>query len=71
MAGRLLMLAVLGVLQLSWQSEIPNKDPRRDVNGTIMDVHDGNMIWLPFAGLYAYYGASYGLCKVQSTARRA
>ncbi|UJR09258.1 hypothetical protein I4U23_013504 [Adineta vaga] len=43
------------------QVTISNVDPRRDINGTIMDIHDGNMVL--YDGLYYYYGASYGLCK--------
>ncbi len=30
-----------------------------------MDVHDGNIIWLESLGLYGWYGASYGDCKVR------
>ncbi|CAF0842463.1 unnamed protein product [Adineta ricciae] len=43
------------------QVTISNVVQRRDINGTIMDIHDGNM--LLYDGLYYYYGASYGLCK--------
>lgn len=39
---------------------ISNILPRRDVNGQIMDIHDGNTLYLD--GTYYYYGASYGLC---------
>ncbi|CAF0873651.1 unnamed protein product [Adineta ricciae] len=40
---------------------ISNVIPRRDTNGSILDAHDGNVFL--YAGLYYYYGASYGLCK--------
>ncbi|CAF1594274.1 unnamed protein product, partial [Adineta ricciae] len=40
---------------------ISNVIPRRDTNESILDAHDGNVFL--YAGLYYYYGASYGLCK--------
>jgi hypothetical protein len=40
---------------------IDNVNPRRDINGNIMDVHDGTI--QHWNGQYYYYGASYGLCK--------
>jgi hypothetical protein len=54
------LLVTLAVVQAS-KVTISNIEPRRDVNGTIMDIHDGTLTY--FAGLYYYYGASYGLCK--------
>ena len=39
---------------------ISNVNPRRDINGKIMDIHDGNTLHID--NLYYYYGASYGNC---------
>lgn len=48
-------------LILSREVTISNVVPRRDTNGTIMDIQDGNIFL--YDGLYYYYGPSYGLCK--------
>lgn len=45
-------------------SSFSNADPRLDVNGVIMDIHDGNIIYKD--GLYYYYGAQYGECSEYS-----
>ena len=39
---------------------LSNDAPRRDVNGRVMDIHDGNI--LLHNSTYYYYGASYGDC---------
>ena len=39
---------------------INNDAPQRDVNGHVMDIHDGNIFL--HNGVYLYYGASYGDC---------
>ena len=38
---------------------ISNKDPRRDVEGRIVDCHDGNIVG-PINGTYFLYGEWYG-----------
>ena len=40
---------------------VSNSDPRRDVRGAILDVHDGNI--LLHEGRFFYYGAQYGSCQ--------
>jgi len=50
-----------GVVKAS-EVTISNVDPRKDVTGSIMDIHDGNTLLLS-DGLYYYYGASYGSCQ--------
>lgn len=39
---------------------IDNTVPRTDVNGVIMDIHDGNILHIN--DTFFYYGASYGEC---------
>ena len=39
--------------------KISNKDPRRDVEGRIVDCHDGNIVG-PINGTYFIYGELYG-----------
>eukprot|EP01065_Artemidia_motanka_P047959 TRINITY_DN7614_c2_g1_i1.p1 TRINITY_DN7614_c2_g1~~TRINITY_DN7614_c2_g1_i1.p1 ORF type:complete len:361 (+),score=85.77 TRINITY_DN7614_c2_g1_i1:68-1150(+) len=42
---------------------VSNVVPKRDVNGSLMDVHDGNIMqWSP-GGLYYWYGMGYGGCQ--------
>ncbi len=43
--------------------EISNILPRRDINGELMDVHDGN-IFLGNDGTYYFYGMGYGNCTM-------
>ena len=37
-----------------------NSAPRRDINGAVIDAHDGNIIG-PIGGLYYMYAVEYGL----------
>ena len=49
-----------------YNTTIDNANPRRDVNGDILDSHDGNI--LLHRGVYYYYGAAYGNCtEINST----
>ena len=49
-----------------YNTTIDNVHPRRDVNGDILDSHDGNI--LLHKGTYYYYGAAYGPClEINST----
>ena len=41
---------------------ISNVLPRLDVDGKLMDIHDGNVIQYEKGGLYYYYGVGYGQC---------
>ena len=54
------VLAVLAPVALGINITISNVIPHRDTDGVIMDVHDGNVMFMN--GTYYYYGASYGLC---------
>eukprot|EP01116_Phalansterium_solitarium_P010020 TRINITY_DN24401_c0_g1_i1.p1 TRINITY_DN24401_c0_g1~~TRINITY_DN24401_c0_g1_i1.p1 ORF type:complete len:347 (-),score=107.94 TRINITY_DN24401_c0_g1_i1:115-1155(-) len=59
-----LLLAVIfifGQSAIATQVTISNVLPRKDTDGVIMDIHDGNTLLIN--GTYYYYGASYGLCK--------
>ena len=42
---------------------IDNTVPRRDVDGSLMDVHDGNVIKL--GDLYHWYGMGYQDCELE------
>ena len=49
-----------------YNTTIDNASPRRDTNGDILDVHDGNILY--HRGVYYYYGTSYGDCtEINST----
>ena len=49
-----------------YNTTIDNLNPRRDINGDILDSHDGNI--LHHRGVYYYYGAAYGGCtEINST----
>ena len=49
-----------------YNTTIDNASPRRDTNGDILDVHDGNILY--HRGVYYYYGAQYGGCtEINST----
>lgn len=43
---------------------IDNTVPRRDVNGQLMDVHDGNVIKI--GDLYHWYGMGYSDCQLET-----
>jgi len=48
------------------QTFISNTEPRRDIHGNIMDIHDGNILF--YNNLYYYYGTGYGKCiEINST----
>jgi hypothetical protein len=50
-----------GVVQPGYPyADVYNFVPRTDVNGDIMDVHDGNVLFLN--GTFYWFGASYGPC---------
>ncbi|CAF1097557.1 unnamed protein product [Adineta steineri] len=42
---------------------IDNQQPRRDVNGEIIDAHDGSIQQFVPGGLYYMHAMQYGLCK--------
>lgn len=41
---------------------VSNTEPRRDVNGSLMDVHDGMVIQWTTGGRYYWYGMGYRNC---------
>lgn len=47
-----------------YTATINNAVPRRDVNGEIMDIHDGNIMTIN--NVFYYYGAQYGDCIEQA-----
>jgi hypothetical protein len=55
-------IALLPCLCGSAAVTISNVLPRRDVNGSLMDLHDGTI--LQVNGTYFYWGMSYGLCNI-------
>lgn len=42
---------------------IDNRLPRLDVNGSIIDAHDGSIQQFETGGLYYMHAMQYGLCK--------
>lgn len=54
------MLPVLVALGASTSITISNVKPRTDTTGNIMDIHDGNFVFLN--NTYYYFGAAYGTC---------
>jgi hypothetical protein len=42
---------------------IDNRLPRLDVNGVIMDAHDGSVQQFVSGGLYYMHAMQYGLCE--------
>jgi hypothetical protein len=42
---------------------IDNRLPRLDVNGVIMDAHDGSVQQFESNGLYYMHAMQYGLCE--------
>jgi hypothetical protein len=47
---------------LAKQITISNTRPRTDLNGELMDIHDGNLVQWSEGGLYFWYGMGYGNC---------
>ena len=58
MNNQLLLLLFLTLISLSSQENITisNNIPRKDTNGTIMDIHQGNTFYHT-DGYYYYYGS--------------
>eukprot|EP01084_Bolivina_argentea_P110394 197137_1 len=65
------LFIIAWIIQLFWCINskivtISNKIPRQDLNGNIIDAHDGTIIqWKP-NGDFFYYSMSYGLCQEPS-----
>lgn len=49
----------------STQVNISNMEVHHDVNGNVMDIHDGNIIQYDQDGLYYYYGMGYQDCELE------
>jgi len=54
----IIMLVSSTLLIFSQHAIIRNDEPRKDINGNIVDAHDGRVIC--FGGMYYWYGTSYG-----------
>lgn len=57
--------AVVATMTGGSMVNISNTLPRRDVSGTIMDMHDGN-VHVGSDGTYYWYAAGYGGCQERS-----
>lgn len=61
-----ILQSVLFALLLNLSSaklvNISNTQPRRDVNGVLMDIHDGNIVQWQQGGPYYFYGMGYQNC---------
>ena len=55
----LLLLPVVNTVLVT----IDNRLPRLDVNGMIMDDHDGTVQQFSVGGLYCMHAMQYGLCE--------
>jgi len=61
---RLCAASCTAALCTAAQINISNTQPRRDIAGNIMDVHDGVLRqWTP-GGLFHWYGMGYGPCNI-------
>ena len=55
----LLLLPVVNTVLVT----IDNRLPRLDINGMIMDAHDGTVQQFSAGGLYYMHAMQYGLCE--------
>ncbi|CAF0871500.1 unnamed protein product [Didymodactylos carnosus] len=54
---------ILPCIATGLEVTVSNTQPRVDVDGQLMDIHDGNIVqWIP-GGYYYWYGNGYTLCK--------
>eukprot|EP00047_Mylnosiga_fluctuans_P006490 m.247211 g.247211 ORF g.247211 m.247211 type:complete len:382 (-) comp15327_c0_seq1:59-1204(-) len=58
-----LAVIVLAGLAAARMVTIDNTKPRLDINGQIIDAHDGSIQRFTPDGPYYYHGVAYGLCK--------
>ena len=58
-------ILALAFLQLGACSNVTlsNIIPKRDTRGSILDAHDGNIVFDPGSGRYLYFSVGYGDCK--------
>ena len=53
----------LPIFILGIQVKINNLQPRFDINGVIVDAHDGSIQQFEKGGLYYAHAMQYGLCE--------
>lgn len=54
---------LLPLLTQAIRVTIDNRQPRYDINGTIIDAHDGSIQQFERNGLYYMHAMQYGLCQ--------
>lgn len=54
---------VSSAIIVATSSILSNNLPRRQTNGSIIDAHDGNVLFDSTTSTYLYFAAGYGLCK--------
>ena len=62
-ARRLLLAAALCGVTACVPQDLSNVVPRRDVNGAILDAHDGNVVYDEVGQQWLYFAAGYGACR--------
>ena len=56
---------MVSAFSLAEKVSISNTECRKDVNGNLMDTHDGNIVQWEANGLYWYYSMGYQDCKIE------
>ena len=51
--------AAVAAVTIATQVSISNTECRTDINGSLMDTHDGNIVQWTHSGLYWYYSMGY------------
>jgi hypothetical protein len=60
-------LSIVSAFVLGKTATIDNINARKDVDGKLMDVHDGQVIqWNDQDSLYYWYGMGYQDCKIEN-----
>ena len=58
---------ILGMIGVASAATIDNTKPKTDVDGNLMDIHDGTLIqWNKDDQLYYWYGMGYQDCELES-----
>ena len=65
MRSLLTVLASAVALAAAEVVEISNTECRTDVDGNLMDTHDGNIMQWEENGLYWYYSMGYKDCEIE------
>ena len=62
---KLFIAAAFAIAACAADVSISNTECRHDVDGNIMDTHDGNIVQWEEGGLYWYYSMGYQDCKLE------